>query len=56
MVKDQVTVTIDRDLLKRVEQVRKEAYPGASRSLVIELLLRSALTEKRYKLDISVAR
>lgn len=56
MVKDQVTVTIDRDVLKRVEQVGEEAYPGASRSYVVETLLRSALAEKRYKLDISVVR
>lgn len=56
MVKDPITVTIDRAVLKRLDQVKEEYYPGASRSYVIEDLLRSALAEKRYKLDISIAR
>jgi len=53
MVKDQITVTIDRTVLKRVEAVMRENYPGASRSYVIERLLREALTSRR---DISVTK
>jgi len=53
MVKSQVTIMIDRDVLRRVEELREKHYPGASRSFVIELLVRRSLPPKE---DIAVVR
>jgi len=54
MVKRQVTFMIDDKVLKRVEDLRREMFPGASRSFVIEFLVRRGLTT--YKGDISVTK
>lgn len=44
MVKEQISVTLDRDLLKRLDGYKKINYPGVSRSAVVEMLLRKQLT------------
>ena len=53
MVKSQVTVTIERELLSVIEEYRKKVYPGVSRSGVFGILLREAMSHRR---EISVAR
>ena len=54
MVKRQVTFMIDDKVLRRVEEIRREEFPGASRSFVIEFLIRRGLTT--YRGDISVTK
>lgn len=43
MVKDALHVTIERKVLKRIEDYQKIRYPGLSKSAVVEILLREAL-------------
>jgi len=54
MVKYQISVTIESDILDAVEKLQKETYVGASRSYVVETLLRQALGKSDS--DISVVR
>ncbi len=53
MVKSQVTVTIEQELLSIIEEYRKKVYPSLSRSAVFGILLREAMSHRR---EISVVR
>ena len=53
VVKYPITVTIEGEILDEIEKLRKTTYVGASRSYVVETLLRIALKKET---DISVAR
>ena len=54
MVKDQITITIERDIRKRIDDIVKEfSVYGSNRSAVIENLLKEALREKK---DISIVK
>ncbi|MBA7652780.1 hypothetical protein ES703_60619 [subsurface metagenome] len=55
MVRLKVSHTLSEELVKQIEAFRDAEYPGASRSLVIEQLLRKSLKiAPRKKVDISV--
>jgi len=53
MVKSQVTITIERELLSSIEEYRKKVYSDLSRSAVFGILLRKALRDES---DIAIAR
>jgi len=55
MVKSTVSHTIEREILKEVEEIWRKDYPGASRSYVIEVLLRDAIKSRKLK-DVSIAK
>jgi metal-responsive CopG/Arc/MetJ family transcriptional regulator len=53
MVKSQVTITIERELLSSIDEYRKRIYPDLSRSAVFGILLREAISHRK---EISVVR
>jgi hypothetical protein len=53
MVKTQVTITVDRELLSVIEEYRKRVYSDLSRSAIFGILLREAMSHRR---EMSVAR
>ena len=53
MVKEQLTVTIDKELLSRIWSYKKKSYPYLSKSAMIEILLAEAMSRRK---EISVAR
>lgn len=54
MVKDQITITIEREIRKKIDDLVQEfSVYGSNRSAVIETLLKEALREKR---DISIVK
>jgi metal-responsive CopG/Arc/MetJ family transcriptional regulator len=56
MVKDQISVTLEREIRKKVDAFGHSKYPGLSRSAVIEILLREALSAQPIAAsDLSVA-
>ena len=52
MTKYAISVTIEGEILDAIEELQEKIYKGASRSYVIEQLLKQALKEKA---DISVS-
>lgn len=48
-----ITVSIDQNLLKKIEDYQSRKYSGLSRSAVIEMLLRNALPKE---IDYSVVK
>ena len=51
MVKDRVTLTIDRDLLKAIEHLREKRFAGVgSRSAIIEYYLRKGIEDDLRKI------
>lgn len=53
MVKEQLTVTIDKGLLSSIWSYKKKSYPYLSKSAMIEILLADAMSRRE---EISVAR
>ena len=53
MVRIVVSHTLPDKLIKKIENIRDTKYPGASRSFVIEQLLRQAV---KSDIEISVAK
>jgi len=52
MVKDKVTVSIDRALLKEIDAiVERHSHMGSSRSAVMEYYLKKGIAEDRRKLQ-----
>ena len=54
MVKKQLTVTIEEDLLLNIWRYKKETYPYLSKSAMIEILLTEVM--KSRERDLSIAR
>lgn len=53
MVKAQLTVTIDEELLSSIWSYKKRSYPYLSKSAMIEILLADAMSHRK---EMSVAR
>lgn len=54
MTKEQLTVTIEKDLLSSIWSYKKRNYPYLSKSAMIEILLAEAMRE--WRKDLSVVR
>lgn len=53
MVKDAVCITIDRQLLKRIDEIAKREF-GGNRSFTIEFLLRKGLKSEPSDIAITL--
>jgi metal-responsive CopG/Arc/MetJ family transcriptional regulator len=51
-----VTLSIDGDILKKIDEVRDEYFPRLSRSRVVEILLDEVLKKYRHDVKISVVK
>lgn len=53
MVKENLGATVDKTVLKWIQEYRKKTYPGLSFSAVVELLLREAMRQHQQQ-DLSI--
>lgn len=44
MAKDRVSLSIETDVVSKIETYNRETFPGLSQSAVVEILLRDALS------------
>jgi metal-responsive CopG/Arc/MetJ family transcriptional regulator len=49
-------LSIDGEILRRIDEVRDEYFPRLSRSRVVEILLDEVLKKYRHDVKISVAK
>lgn len=55
MVKAQISITIDRGVLKKVDAFQEKEHPGGSRSYAIEILVREGLKTLFPISEVSIA-